>query len=637
MANQTLAPSGIGYGSLIWDEFGVQSGDLNNVYLDSLIWGVGWTDGNLNDPISASQSDPVSISYNILNAHDAASWWNDPRTTTAEDFYDPVSSDFILASQVLNHFEEVTNLEFNLVSGIADTNIVLTTDSWVHMNGALGWAEVPDTTYYNTGVFINAEAAYYFGDGEFYQGSFNYVTLLHEIGHNMGLAHPHDGGDMPDASLFPGVVSPFDSYGDNAQNQGIYTTMSYNSGFALNPSPSYNYGYEGTLMAYDIAALQHLYGVNTETRTGDDVYLLPTSNGIGTYYSCIWDAGGTDTISNEGAVGDCDINLSYASLQYGDLNGGGTLSFANDSLGNFIHGGYTIANGVLIENAVGGDGHDEIVGNFLNNNLIGNSGNDIFIGLSGDDYIDGGANSDTAVFNDDIANAFIKKDKASGGYLIQTDADGSDTLVNIEFVKFSNLIEYSLDTLYADRVDPTINMNVDGANQTIVLEKYLGNVEWIDTQYYASNSNEVIYLTDYNDFFNALDGADAINGRGGDDVIDGGLGSNFLSGGTGGDTFFVDGRGASLGQITWSTILDFESADDVNIWGWQSGTSSLVRIDPSNGAVGYEGVTYHYDLDGNSVIDTSITFTGISESQIADPTYEVVASNEYVKFDDVLV
>ena len=437
MANQTTNVNGSGYGSLIWDSLGVQTGDINNVYLDSLIWGVGWTDGNLNDPISASQSDPVSISYNILSATEAAAWFNDPATTSAFDFYDPDSTDFILAAEVLNIYEQVTNLEFTLVTGIADTNIVLTTDSWVYMDGALGFADVPNTYYDTTGVFINAEAAYYIGDGDFDQGSYNFVTLLHEMGHNMGLAHPHDGGLMIDASLFPGVVSPFDSYGDNDQNQGIYTTMSYNSGYALNESPSYNYGYEGTLMAYDVAALQHLYGVNTETRTDDDVYNLPTANGDGTFYSCIWDADGIDSISNEGASGDCYINLSYASLLYGDPNGGGALSFAYDAYGNFIHGGYTIANGILIENAVGGDGHDEIVGNFLNNNLIGGSGNDSISPGSGADDIDGGSGSDT-VYLSGNQDEYLVTSKNYGSEITLTKTDDTNILTNIEYVRFAD-------------------------------------------------------------------------------------------------------------------------------------------------------------------------------------------------------
>ena len=74
--------------------------------------------------------------------------------------------------------------------------------------------------------------------------------------------------------------------------------MSYNDGLVSNDySGILNYGYQGTPMAFDIAAIQYLYGANTSYNTGDNTYFLPTSNTSGTFYSCIWDAGGFDTIS----------------------------------------------------------------------------------------------------------------------------------------------------------------------------------------------------------------------------------------------------------------------------------------------------------------------------------------------------
>ena len=53
----------------------------------------------------------------------------------------------------------------------------------------------------------------------------------------------------------------------------------------------------------------------------------------------------------------------------------------------FIHGGFTIANGVVIEKAVGGSGNDSITGNSADNT---------FKGRGGDDTIEGGAGTDTA-------------------------------------------------------------------------------------------------------------------------------------------------------------------------------------------------------------------------------------------------
>jgi serralysin len=95
------------------------------------------------------------------------------------------------------------------------------------------------------------------------------------------LAHPHDGGEE-DGKLFPGVTrgQPSDT-GDFGLNQGIWTTMGYNDGWNMVPAVSEAYGYQGTPMAFDIAALQCIYGANMTHHTGDDTYLLPTTNGTG--------------------------------------------------------------------------------------------------------------------------------------------------------------------------------------------------------------------------------------------------------------------------------------------------------------------------------------------------------------------
>ncbi len=107
------------------------------------------------------------------------------------------------------------------------------------------------------------------GEGEFYVsytnasakdfpvGSYDYITILHELGHVLGLAHPHDGGGS--SSLFPGVDSPWDM-GTAAQNQTVYTVMSYNDvGGSITPDKVQAYGFVNGPMAYDIATIQAIY------------------------------------------------------------------------------------------------------------------------------------------------------------------------------------------------------------------------------------------------------------------------------------------------------------------------------------------------------------------------------------------
>ena len=158
---------------------------------------------------------------------------------------------------------------------------------------------------------------------------------------------------------------------------------------------------------------------------------------------------------------------------------------------------------------------------------------------------------------------------------------------------------------------------------------YKGPVEFLEFQMLGSSGGDIVTGSDANDFINLLGGDDAADGGAGQDVLDGGVGSNFLTGGSGADTFFLDGRS---GSTTWSTITDFRPEDSVNIWGWQQGSSQLILSLEDQGAEGFKGATFHYDLNGDRTIDTSITFSNIVLASLPAPTAEEVAGNGYLLF-----
>ena len=221
-------------------------------------------------------------------------------------------------------------------------------------------------------------------------GGLSYSTVIHEVLHGLGLAHPHDNGGG--SLIFPGVTDAFGSYGDYNLNQEIYTIMSYNAGFPEQFGPtSDTVGNASTPMALDIAALQYIYGANMLHNIGDDTYNLPTLIEAGTSWESIWDAGGEDTISAVGASDWALIQLEDAKLA-GPF-AGGEISNVND-----VVGGFTIANGVVIENAIGSDYADSIQGNSYTNKLKGEGGDDLIYGGGGTDYIWGGTGADTFLF-----------------------------------------------------------------------------------------------------------------------------------------------------------------------------------------------------------------------------------------------
>ena len=113
-------------------------------------------------------------------------------------------------------------------------------------------------------------------------------------------------------------------------------------------------------------------------------------------------------------------------------------------------GGFTIAAGVTIENAIGGRGNDVITGNYANNLLIGRGGDDLIKPYSGNNRIRGGAGKNTVDLDNGI-QTFSIDDYAfetQRGWDIVTNSLTGDTnrLRRIETIIIDGE-EYSLSTL----------------------------------------------------------------------------------------------------------------------------------------------------------------------------------------------
>jgi subtilisin-like proprotein convertase family protein len=100
-------------------------------------------------------------------------------------------------------------------------------------------------------------------------------------------------------------------------------------------------------------------------------------------------------------------------------------------------GKFTIASTSTIENAIGGLGSDILNGGSIRNQLRGNGGND---------SINGGAGIDTAVYAGTAASYSLTLGTASSTIMDRTaNRDGTDTLTNVERLKFSDT-NVALDT-----------------------------------------------------------------------------------------------------------------------------------------------------------------------------------------------
>lgn len=168
------------------------------------------------------------------------------------------------------------------------------------------------------------------------------------------------------------------------------------------------YGFMKTPGPIEIAAVQALYGAKPAA-TGNDTYILPTQNAASwqgsTGWTTIWDTGGIDTISAERSTTPVSINLNAASLDPNDPNGAGYLSRQIN-----VYGGFNIANGVVVENATGGRGHDLLVGNGGANVLGGGLGNDTLKGMGGKDSFRFDAKPNGKTNTDKILDFSVKDD-----------------------------------------------------------------------------------------------------------------------------------------------------------------------------------------------------------------------------------
>lgn len=299
-----------------------------------------------------------------------------------------------------------------------------------------GWATFPNQYWPSGGdIWINFD---YSSDSDWSIGSTNYSSLLHEIGHALGLKHPFE-DDPRLSSQYDNNLYSVMSYTDAPKN--IYASAGYVSGkydwvkYYVEPE---------TPMVLDIAAIQHLYGKNVSYRSGDDLYTFGKTE---TFFKTIWDSGGEDTISVSNFSRGCVLSLipgSYSSIKIDPAsdNGGATPTYdGTNNLG--------IAYECIIENAIGGRGNDLLQGNLVNNSLIGNAGKDTLYGDDGDDTLDGGSGNDIldggngldiAIFGG-VRSDYTVSARGSMSFQISDSVinrDGTDSISSIERIVFLN-------------------------------------------------------------------------------------------------------------------------------------------------------------------------------------------------------
>jgi len=408
-------------------------------------------------------------------------------------------------------------------------------------------------------------------------GDYDWHTMLHELGHSLGLKHGQE------TTVFGAMPTNLDSM--------EFSVMTYRSyiGSPLTGYTNEQFGYAQTYMMYDIAALQYMYGADFSTNSGNTTYTWNPLNGNtvinGTaaitpggnrIFLTIWDGGGTDTYDLSAYSSNLTVDLSpgghstFSTTQLADLN---QFAAGFEARGNVFNAllfqGNTAS---LIENAIGGSGNDLMTGNQGANVLTGNGGNDTLNGLTGTDTLYGGTGNDLLI-DDDAINF----DAMYGGSGIDT-ADFSGNGFT------DNRIIYDLSTQTVSVVNPAGNTQVINGVENLI----------------TSNAAETLIGDDADNTFTANGGADFLVGGGGADTLYGGDANDTIEGGFVTDAVY-GGAGDDLLRVLQGQFYD-------DTYGG-SGTDTL-----DHSASDYTGTVFDFDaglITGTGINDSSAVLSGI--------------------------
>ena len=434
-------------------------------------------------------------------------------------------------------------------------------------------------------LWLNTDA--YTTADSFAPGSDGYATLLHELGHALGLKHPFEsdfGGPMLDDSL------------DTTR----HTVMSYTSGARLtllevtvedNGYPYIIYDLSPrTLMPLDIAALQALYGANTATRSGNSTYQWAPGE---IFLETIWDGGGNDTIDCSNQTLRCIIDLTpgnYSSIALRETisqlraSFGVPGAFENSDLPSDLYNGsnnLAIAYGVTIEKATGGAGNDLLIGNSVTNLLVGGAGNDTYVVQNVGDQVVELAGKGTDLIQ--VKCTFTLPENVENGSIVV------GTNINLVGNASSNMLVAGAGANSLDGKTGSDTASYATASSAVKVSLALTSAQnTVGSGLDLLTSIESLVGSPFNDTLtgsgvaNRLDGgsgADSISAGGGADTLVGGLGNDSLLGDAGNDTLqagagndrLTGGSGfdvfrfdsAPSATSNRDTLADFNVADDI--------------------------------------------------------------------------
>lgn len=370
--------------------------------------------------------------------------------------------------------------------------------------------------------------------------SYWFQTYIHEVGHALGLGH---GGNYNGEATWPDDAH-------YAEDSVMLTIMSYffqaGSSGEVNPNYRGDWAYVVTPMAADIVAIRDLYGLKLGSHRGDTTYGSGSNAGgyLGDLFAAMFDGKAlpSQVWRNKNVAFTIQDSGGYDTLDFSTVGKAQVIRLEQGSFSSV--GGYrqnmAIAEGTVIEAAIGGRGSDRISGTAGNNHLSGGAGhdslngaqgNDTLMGGSGNDRLSGGSGRDLADYAG--GTAAVVADLLAGRAKVSGRDGGTDRLIGIEDLRGGQG-----------------NDRLSGNTTANTLSGQIGN--------------------------------DTLTGRQGDDTLYGGKGSDHLYGGQGNDRLL---GGAGADRFIFSSgrdrIVDFNAREDMigldsALWG--GGKRSITSI-----------------------------------------------------------
>ncbi|WP_173947410.1 cadherin domain-containing protein [Microvirga subterranea] len=336
--------------------------------------------------------------------------------------------------------------------------------------------------------------------------------------------------------------------------------------------------------------------------------------------------GGNDTL--DGSYGNDILNGGdgFDTVVFQDAEADGQSVFVNMANKDYANNTYGADTYISIE---------ALIGTSFGDHLIGNADANTFTGGKGNDTLDGGGGVNTAVFSGRASDYTVTKNGATITVQHNNNGqDGTDTLTNIRFARFSDktvalinsapasvglsnmsvaenaanavvgqlaatdadgdAVSYSLaadpDGVFAIRdgelvVTRALDFEAKTQHAVTVTAKDAWGGE--TTQSFTITVTDLLDTTPgtptnpgtpgtpgaVNLVLRGTSGANTLTGQAGNDTLYGGAGKDVLTGGAGGDVFVFDTRPNNRTNV--DSITDFNAADDT-IWLKKSGVFTKI-------------------------------------------------------------